>query len=84
MLKKLIILLLILLGLAAVGYYLLYTQGAFQTKEDIYSQTDASTHEMKCAPGKCGASMEKFDNNKTPSKKCVAGGKCAEGKCGNG
>lgn len=69
MLKKLTILLLILLLLAAAGYYLLYTQGAFQTKEDIYPHTNTSTSEMKCAPGKCGASMEKWDTSKAPSKK---------------
>ncbi len=77
------ILLLILLGLAAAGYYVLYTQGAFQTKDDVYSKTNSSAPEMKCAPGKCGAAMEKMDTKTTPAKKCVAGGKCAEGKCGN-
>ena len=83
MLKKIMILLLILLGLAAAGYYVLYTQGAFQTKEDIYSKKNSSTSEMKCAPGKCGAAMEKMDTKTVPAKKCVVGGKCAEGKCGN-
>ncbi len=84
MLKKIIILLLILLGLYAAGYYVLYTQGAFQTKEDVYSKTNSSAPVMKCAPGKCGAAaMEKMDTKTTPEKKCVAGGKCAEGKCGN-
>ena len=58
MLKKIMILLLILLGLAAAGYYVLYTQGAFQTKEDLYKDNDA-TPVMKCAPGKCGAAMGK-------------------------
>ena len=82
MLKKIMILILILLGLAVAGYYVLYTQGAFQTKEDIYSKTDSSASEMKCAPGKCGAAMEKMDTT-IPAKKCMAGGKCAEGKCGN-
>lgn len=81
MLKKILILLLILLGLAAAGYYALYTQGAFQTKDDVYKNT-GSEPVMKCAPGKCGAAMEKMDTA-NPAKKCVAGGKCAEGKCGN-
>ncbi len=83
MLKKIIILLLILLGLYAAGYYVLYTEGAFQTKEDVYSKTNSSASEMKCAPGKCGAAMEKMDTKTMPAKKCVAGGKCAEGKCGS-
>lgn len=83
MLKKIILLLLILLGLTAAGYYVLYTQGAFQTKEDVYSKTNSADSEMKCAPGKCGAAMEKMDTKTIPEKKCVAGGKCAEGKCGN-
>ena len=77
------ILILILLGLAGAGYYALYTQGAFQTKEDVYSKTDSSAPEMKCAPGKCGAAMEKMESKTVPAKKCVSGGKCAEGKCGN-
>jgi len=83
MLKKIMILILIFLGLAAAGYYVLYTQGAFQTKEDVYNKTNASETEMKCAPGKCGAAMEKWETKIAPAKKCVAGGKCAEGKCGN-
>jgi len=83
MLKKIMILLLILLGLYAAGYYVLYTQGAFQTKEDVYSKTNASDSGMKCAPGKCGAAMEKMETKTIPAKKCASGGKCAEGKCGN-
>ena len=55
MLKKIIILLLILLVLAGLGYYALYTQGAFQTKEDIYSNTGTDTAVMKCEAGKCAA-----------------------------
>ena len=87
MLKKIMILLLILLGLSATGYYVLHTLGAFQTKEDIYSKTNSSSSEMKCAPGKCGAAMEKMDSTIIPAKRCAEGkcaeGKCAEGKCGN-
>lgn len=81
--KTILIILLILLGLAAFGYYVLYTQGAFQSKEDIYSSKDSSSQEMKCAPGKCGSAMEKMDIKTMPAKKCESGGKCAEGKCGN-
>ena len=69
MLKKIMIIILILLGLAAAGYYVLYTQGAFQTKEDVYSETDSSTSEMKCAAGKCGAAMDKMDTEAIPVKK---------------
>lgn len=83
MLKKILILLFILLGVAIAGYYVLSAQGAFQTKEEVYGKADASTSQMKCAPGKCGSSMEKMDIKTPPTKKCVAGGKCAEGKCGN-
>jgi len=53
MLKKIIILLLFLLVLSGIGYYVLYTQGVFQTKEDIYDNT--STPTMKCEAGKCAA-----------------------------
>lgn len=70
MLKKILILLLILLSLAAAGYYILYTEGAFQTKEDVYKKTNASSTEMKCEAGKCGAAMQKSDSNITPTKKC--------------
>jgi len=66
MLKKILILLLILLGVAAAGYYILYTQGAFETRKDIYSKTSSDASVMKCEAGKCGASMEKADNNLTP------------------
>jgi hypothetical protein len=57
MLKKIIILLMFLLILSGVGYYVLYTQGAFQTKEDIYDNTNAPAMKCesgKCAVGKCG------------------------------
>jgi len=55
MLKKIIILLLIILALAGLGYYALYTQGAFQTKEDIYSNTGTDSTAMKCEAGKCAS-----------------------------
>lgn len=55
MLKKILILLFILLALAIAGYYVLDAQGAFQTKEDIYGQKNATAPEMKCETGKCGA-----------------------------
>jgi uncharacterized low-complexity protein len=83
MLKKIMILILILLGLASSGYYVLYTEGFFQTKEDVYSKSNSSAQEMKCAAGKCGAAMEKIDTKIIPAKKCETGGKCAEGKCGS-
>ena len=57
MLKKILILLFILIALALAGYYVLYTQGVFQTKEDVYGQKNTSVPEMKCEAGKCGASM---------------------------
>lgn len=66
------ILILVLIGLAAAGYYVLYTQGAFQTKEDVYSKTNSPAPEMKCAAGKCGAAMEKMDTKTIPEKKCAS------------
>ena len=59
MLKKILILLFILIALALAGYYVLYTQGAFQTKEDVYGKKNASVPEMKCEAGKCGTSIDK-------------------------
>jgi len=38
---------------------------------------------MKCEAGKCGKSMEKVEKNTAPAKKCEAGAKCGEGKCGS-
>lgn|GEM_PF-934723 len=58
MIKKIFIFLLILLTLLGIGSYVLYTEGAFQSKEDIYTNTGAT---MKCEAGKCGTSMEKAD-----------------------
>lgn len=56
MLKKIIVLLLILLILAGLGYYALYTQGAFDTKEEIYNNVGSETStSMKCEAGKCAA-----------------------------
>ncbi len=55
MLKKTIILLLIFLGLAGLGYYVLEKQGVFQTKEDIYTNTGSEAGAMKCEAGKCAA-----------------------------
>ena len=55
MFKKIIILLVIFLAFAGLGYYVLYTQGAFQTKEDIYTNTGSDTSVMKCEAGKCAA-----------------------------
>ena len=54
MLKKIVILLLILLGLAVAGYYVLYTQGAFEEKK-VKKETSIKPFEMKCEAGKCAA-----------------------------
>lgn len=84
MLKKIIILLVALIGLGVGGYYILYTQGAFQTKEEIYHTNQSPLPPTKCEAGKCGASMQKFETKPLPtSKKCMADEKCASGKCGN-
>lgn len=83
MLKKIIILLIVLIGVGIGGYAILYTQGAFQTKEEIYHSKESQLPPMKCEAGKCGGSMQKFETKPLPPSKCMADGKCASGKCGN-